>query len=215
MTTSTGRRRAPRGSLTRDRIVDAALDLIEEHGVDGVSMPKLAERLGVGVMSLYTHVDSRDDLLDAIAERVLGDLPVLSGDDWHERLAGHFRSLRHALATRPGLATVLATKNVAAPSVFEILEDVLSDLTESGIDGDESVRLYYDLLVYTLGFVAWELPRSRALPRGEYAERWRSAVAALDDRRHPTVHRLVEPLTSVATDEQFEGGLARIIGSVR
>ena len=215
MTTSTNRRRAPRGSLSRERIVDAALDLIEEDGVEGVSMPKLARRLGVGAMSLYTHVDSKDDLLDAIAQQVLGDLPMPSGGDWQERLADHFRSLREALATRPGLGTVLATKNVAVPEVFAILEDVLADLTESGVGDDESVRLYYDLLVYTLGFVAWELPRARAVPATEYAERWRAAVASIDVERHPTVHRLVEPLTGVATDEQFEGGLRRIIGSVR
>jgi AcrR family transcriptional regulator len=215
MTTSTSRSRAPRGSLSRDRILDAALALIEDAGVDGVSMPKVAKQLGVGVMSLYTHIDSKDDLLDAIAQHVLDDLPALSGEDWRERLAGHFRSLREALATRPGLGTVLATKNVVVPAVFAILEDVLRDLTDSGVGDDESVHLYYDLLAYTLGFVAWELPRARAMPNHEYAERWRSAVAELDDERHPTVHRLVEPLTSVASDVQFEGGLRRIIGSVR
>lgn len=215
MTTSTSPRRAPRGSLNRERIVDAALGLIEEEGVDGVSMPKLAKRLGVGAMSLYTHVDSKDDLLDAIAQHVLGGLPAPSGADWRARLADHFRSLRDALATRPGLGTVLATKNVAVPAVFTILEEVLADLTESGVGDEESVRLYYDLLAYTLGFVAWEIPRARAVSEAEYAQRWRTAVGALDEERHRTVRRLVEPLTGVATDDQFEGGLQRIIGSVR
>ena len=208
-----GRTRAPRGTLTRERIVSAALQLIDGEGIEAVSMPKLARQLGVGVMSLYSHVESKDDLLDAVASQVLASLPAPTGHDWQSRLACHFRDLRAALVQHPGLGTVLATKNVAVPAVFNLLEQRLADLTASGVGDEDAAHLYYDLLVYTLGFVAWELPRTRANTGGEYAERWRSAVGQLDEARHPTVHRLVEALTAVASDAQFEGGLRRIIGS--
>ena len=207
------RARVPRGTLTRERIVNAALELIDGDGIEAVSMPKLAKQLGVGVMSLYSHVASKDDLLDAVASQVLASLPIPSGDDWQTRLARHFRDLRNALVQHPGLGTVLATKNVAAPAVFDLLERQLSDLTTAGVADEDAVHLYYDLLVYTLGFVAWELPRTRTMTRREYAARWRSAVDQLDKAEHPTVHRLVGALTSVASDAQFEGGLRRIIFS--
>lgn len=214
MSSPSNRARAPRGTLTRALIVDAAVQLIDGDGIEAISMPKLARHLGVGVMSLYTHVDSKDDLLDAVAQQVLASLPAPPGEDWQIRLARHFWDLRAALVQHPGLGTVLATKNVAVPAVFDHLELRLSDLTASGVGDQEAVHLYYDLLVYTLGFVAWELPRTRATTRREYAKRWRSAVDQLDDADHPTIHRLVESLTTVASDRQFEGGLQRIIGSL-
>lgn len=212
MSTRPNRARAARGTLTRERIVDVAVQLVDGEGVEAISMPKLSKHLGVGVMSLYTHVDSKDDLLDAVAQRVLASLPAPSGEDWQTRLARHFWDLRAALVRHPGLGTVLATKNVAVPAVFDLLELRLSDVTASGVSDEEAVHLYYDLLVYTLGFVAWELPRTRSITRGEYAKRWRSAVDRLDEADHPTIHRLVAALTTVASDRQFKGGLRRIIG---
>jgi AcrR family transcriptional regulator len=215
MSSASTRSRAPRGTLTRDRIVAAALGLIDEAGVEALSMPKLAKQLGVGVMSLYTHVDSKDDLLDAVAQQVLAGVPAPSGGDWQARLACHFRDLRAEFARHPGLGMVLATKNVAVPAVFDLLEQRLSDLVASGVGDEESARLYYDLLAYTLGFVAWEIPRTRAITRTEYAARWRAALDEMGEAQHPTIGRLIDALISVASDEQFEGGLRRIIGSRR
>ena len=211
---TSGRRRARRGSLTRDRIVRAALELVDAGGVESLSMPKLADHLEVGVMSLYTHVASKDDLLDAITNEVLRGLPSPAGGDWRTRLAGHFRDLRAALVRHPGLGMVLATKNVAVPAVFEHLEQRLADLTAAGLGDEEAAHLYYDLLAYTLGFVAWELPRTRAMSADEYGRRWRAAVDELDGEQFPTVRRLVDALTTVASDEQFEGGLRRIIPGI-
>jgi len=207
--------RVPRGTLTRERIVNAALELIDGRGVEAVSMPKLAKKLGVGVMSIYTHVESKDDLLDGVASTVLASLPTPAGGNWIERLESHFRDLRAALLHHPGLGAVLASKNVAGPAVFDLLEERLSDLTASGIGDEDATHLYYDLLVYTLGFVAWELPRTRAIPRREYVKRWRSAVDHLDQASYPTLHRLVDALATVASDAQFDGGLRRIIRSAR
>src|SRR4051794_21061960 len=77
-----GRRsgRVPRNTLSRAGIVDAALALIDAEGLEAVTMPKLAERLGVGTMSLYRHVSDKDDLIDAAAERVMSDVEVPGGD---------------------------------------------------------------------------------------------------------------------------------------
>ena len=208
------RSRVRRGTLSETRVVDAALVLIDAEGVDALSMPKLARHLGVGVMSLYTHVKSKDALLDAVAQRVLSELPAPGGDDWQARLRSHFGDLRAALVGHPGLGMVLASKNVAVPAVFDILERSLGDLTAAGLPERESAHLYYDLLVYTVGFVAWELPRTHALSQTEYASRWRSAIGGLDQARYPTLHQLADALTTVASDQQFRDGLERIIGSV-
>lgn len=206
--------RVPRGTLNRDRIVDAALDLIDDAGTDALSMPRLARHLGVGVMSLYTHIDNKDDLLDAIVERVLVSLPSPTGDGWDERVRSHFAALRGAFLAHPGLGTVFMTKNVATRAVLDLLEVNLSELTVAGIADDEAVQLYYAMLTYTLGFVAWELPRTHAIPPDDYAGRWQTAIEATTTATHPTLHRLAASLTSVASPSQYDDGLRRLTRSI-
>src|SRR5256885_14776358 len=68
------RRRRPRGSLSREQVVEAALALADQEGLEPLSMQNLARRLECGVMTIYGYVDSKEDLLDAIALRGLSDL---------------------------------------------------------------------------------------------------------------------------------------------
>ncbi|BAS18300.1 uncharacterized HTH-type transcriptional regulator Mb1388c (plasmid) [Arthrobacter sp. Hiyo8] len=70
----TPRKRRPRGSLTREQVVEAALALADEEGLEALTMPMLARRLKCGVMTIYGYVNSKEDLLDAIAQRGLRDL---------------------------------------------------------------------------------------------------------------------------------------------
>jgi TetR/AcrR family transcriptional regulator, tetracycline repressor protein len=206
--------RVPRGTLTRDRIVDAALELIDDAGTEALSMPKLARHLGVGVMSLYTHVDNKDDLLDAIVERVLVSLPRPTGDGWEERIRSHFAALRTAFLAHPGLGTVFATKNVATAAVLDLLETNLAELTDAGIPDGEAVHLYYAMLTYTLGFVAWEIPRTQTHSAEEYARRWRAVIDTTSTTTHPTLQRMADTLVSVASPSQYDDGLRRLTGSV-
>lgn len=206
--------RAPRGSLTRDRIVDAALELIDADGTEALSMPKIARHLGVGVMSLYTHVDNKDDLLDAIVERVLFSLQPPTGDDWDERIRSHFAALRAAFLAHPGLGTIFATKNVATAAVLDLLETNLAELTDAGIADHEAVELYYAMLTYTLGFIAWEIPRTQTLSPEQYEHRWRAAIATTSTTTHPTLHRMADTLVSVASPSQYDNGLRRLTKSV-
>ena len=211
---STAMSRVPRGTLSRERIVDAALELIDESGTEALSMPKLARHLGVGVMSLYTHVDNKDDLLDTVVQRVLVSLPPPTGDGWDERIRSHFGALRDAFLAHPGLGTVFTTKNVAIDAVLDLLEANLAELTGAGIPDDEAVHLYYAMLTYTLGFVAWEIPRAQALPPDEYARRWRATIDTTTTATHPTLHRLVDTLVSVASPSQYDDGLRRLTSSI-
>jgi TetR/AcrR family tetracycline transcriptional repressor len=73
---------ASRERLTKPRIVDAALRIMDEEGLDAVSMRRVARELGVEAMSLYNHVQSKEEILDGICERVMSefDYPSPSGD---------------------------------------------------------------------------------------------------------------------------------------
>src|ERR1051325_242988 len=89
-------KRVPRNTLSRSMIVEAALELIDTAGLGAVTMPNVARHLGVGTMSLYRHVGDKSDLIDAVAERVMGQIGVPDGaaDDWEGRVVGYLRALR-------------------------------------------------------------------------------------------------------------------------
>ena len=80
----TAARPLARERLTRDRVLRAALDFIDAHGLAALSMPKLGAELGVRGMSLYSHVDSKDALLDGIVEIMSAEaeMPPAAGMDW-------------------------------------------------------------------------------------------------------------------------------------
>jgi AcrR family transcriptional regulator len=97
--------------LSRERIRDAALKLIDGHGLAELSMRKLAAELGVQAASLYKHYPTKDDVLEAVAGRVVVDIDTSgfeTGADWRGALASWARSYRSALAAHPNLVPYLA-----------------------------------------------------------------------------------------------------------
>jgi AcrR family transcriptional regulator len=110
---------ARRPQLTRQRVVAAAIELADREGIESISMRRLAQELGVEAMSLYTHVRSKDDLLDGMADAVISEIPLRAdGADWKTLLrqtvlAARAVMLRHTWAPRivetraaPGLAAL-------------------------------------------------------------------------------------------------------------
>jgi AcrR family transcriptional regulator len=201
------------GSLTRDAVVDGALELVDREGLEALTMPRLARHLGTGVMTIYGHIDNKADLVDALAERVLADVEVITGKpgDWERDLAEWMRHIRRVVLHHPALGAVLATRGLTTPSVFRHLEAGLGLLRSAGFDRRRAVEIYYALLTYTLGFLAWEIPRVHRQPRGAYTKQWSDAVAALPATEYPTLHELAKDLPHVATDSQFEAGLNALL----
>jgi TetR/AcrR family transcriptional regulator, tetracycline repressor protein len=210
-------KRVPRNTLSRARVVDGALALIDAEGLDAVTMPRLAKHLGVGTMSLYRHVDDKNDLINAVGERVLGDVQVPDGkdDDWEGRVVGYLRALRDAALAHPALARILAERGLTVGPVFEQLEQAHSVLRRAGFSELRAVRTFYALFTYVFGFVIWELPRVHEQPATSYVDSWNTAIDRLDADSYPTMHALRDELTTAASSEQFEFGLDRLIESLR
>jgi AcrR family transcriptional regulator len=209
--------RVPRHTLSRDRIVEAALALLDEQGFDAVTMPALAKRLGVGTMSLYRHVADKDDLVDAVAARVLSGVAVPDGDadDWKGRVVGYLRALRAATLAHPALSRILAEQGLTVGPVFEQLEGVHAVLQAAGFSDAGAVRTFYALLTYVFGFVVWELPRVHLQPAAAYTAAWNGALDRLDPADYPTLHALRDQLITTASSEQFEYGLERLLRGLK
>ena len=154
-------------------------------------MPRLAKHLGVGTMSLYRHVDDKNDLINAVAERVLGDVQVPDGkdDDWEGRVVGYLRALRDAALAHPALARILAERGLTVGPVFEQLEQAHSILRRAGFSDEGAVRTFYTLFTYVFGFVIWELPRVHEQPATAYVDSWNAAIDLLDINSYPPCTR--------------------------
>ena len=209
--------RVPRNTLSRPRIVDAALALINAEGLDAVTMPRLAERLGVGTMSLYRHIEGKDDLVNAVAERVLSGVEVPAGepDDWEGRVVGYLRAVRAQALAHPALSGILANRGLTVGPVFDQLEQIHSILRAAGFSDIDAVRAFYALLTYVFGFVIWELPRVHQQAPPSYTGAWTNALDQLDPNSYPNLHALREPLTTTASPDQFEYGLEHLVASLR
>src|ERR1043165_7757293 len=100
--------RRPRGSLTRDQIVEVALRLADQEGIEALTMPNLARSLECGVMTIYGYITSKEDLLGAIAQAGLRDLRLAQPPPRRldEILVAWGRSLRQILLALPSLPTL-------------------------------------------------------------------------------------------------------------
>ena len=210
-------RRVPRNTLSRSMIVEAALELIDAAGLDAVTMPNVARRLGVGTMSLYRHVGDKGDLIDAVAERVMGQIGVPDGaaDDWEGRVVGYLRALRETAAAHPALsARILADHGLTVGPVFVQLETVHGILVRAGFAPGDAVRAFYSLFTYVFGFVMWELPRVHQQPVTSTPPRG-TAPSMLSTRASIRICTRCALTCSAASDDQFEYGLSLLVESLR
>ncbi|NYG57080.1 AcrR family transcriptional regulator [Nocardioides daedukensis] len=154
------RGRPPRGTstLSRTAVVEATLRVSDADGIAAVSMRSVARELGVDPKSLYNHVHDKEDLLDAIAEHVLGglDFPPATGD-----LATDLRAIAHGFRERallhPEAAYLVLTRPLGSLEALAPVEAVLGVLHRAGFAAPESVHLLRSLLATVVGTLLREV----------------------------------------------------------
>jgi TetR/AcrR family tetracycline transcriptional repressor len=206
------RPRRARGTLTRDQIVNSALTLADQDGIESLSMPRLAAQLDCGVMTIYRYVADKGELLDAMAHSGLADLHLsrpLPTDPAGVMIAWG-RALRATLLRHPSLSAIFLSRPIIAAGIVTGVEALLGALARRGVSPDLGVRAVYVVLVHTTGFVAWELPRTHRQARETYAEAWRQLLASHRPDEFPLTASAADNLIGVAGEEQFEFGLVRL-----
>src|SRR3954469_9872529 len=103
-------------SLTRERVAETALELVDREGIDGLSMRRLADALGVGTMTLYGYFRSKRELLDAVVDAAVTDRPVPPAEaDWREQLRALVLGARRNLLRHPALVEIRVRQPVLQP----------------------------------------------------------------------------------------------------
>lgn len=211
-TVKTRRPRRARGSLTREQVVEAALALADRDGLEGLSIQSLARSLECGVMTIYGYIESKGDLLDAIAQRGLRDLhlPRPLPDEVESILLAWGHGLRRLLVEHPSLPMIFLAQAVVGPGIFRGVEALLGRLARARMAPSAGVHAIYAVLIYTTGYVAWELPRTHRQAQSAYAASWRREFANLQSAEFPLAGGVLDELAQVAGDAQFELGLTAL-----
>jgi AcrR family transcriptional regulator len=143
-------RRTP---LTRDRVLEAAVDLADREGIEAVSMRKLGQELGIEAMSLYTHVRDKDDLLDGMVEVVVGRIPMRSsGSDWKAAMRQLVLAARKVMFRDPWAPRVIASRTDPGPAMMRYMETALAILRDGGFSIDLAHHAMHVLGSRVLGF---------------------------------------------------------------
>ncbi len=142
-----------RTTLTRARVVDAAIELADREGIDAVSMRRLGQELGVEAMSLYTHVKGKDDLLAAMADGVVAQVPVERvAEDWRTALRAMILGARAGMLRHPWAARVIEASEQPGPATIGYMDAVAAVLLEGGFSADLAHHALHVLGSRVLGF---------------------------------------------------------------
>jgi len=154
MTTQQARVERP-SRLTRDRVLEAALSLADEAGIEALTMRRLGEELGVGPMALYRHVANKDDLVDAMVDVVFAEIGVPSADaDWRTAMRDRAIAVRDALVRHRWATGMLESRMNPGPANLQHHDAVIGSLRAAGFDISMAAHAYSLLDSYIYGFAA-------------------------------------------------------------
>ena len=201
--------------LTREHVLAVALDVLDESGLDRLTMRRLSAALGVENGATYWHFPSKQELLEHMADALLAGVTTGLPDDrpWDELVPELARGLRRALLSRRDGARLFSGRFFPLPNALAYGEALAGLLARAGLDPRAAAWASDTLTFYVVAHVTEE-QLTRALPDGGDAARAR-LDAALDPARHPHLAAARADLAGGDPGEHFEHGLALVLAGIR
>ncbi|MGY2067744.1 TetR/AcrR family transcriptional regulator [Blastococcus sp. SYSU DS0619] len=216
---------AGRSGLDRRRILGAAIEYIDAHGLNALTMRRLGAHLGVEAMALYRYVPGREQLLDGVVESVIDelygdpDVHLAASHGWQDYLQRLAHGVRRIALAHPEVFPLVATRPPAAPWVrpplrsLRWVESFLDALIDSGFTEEAAVAAYRAYSSFLLGHLLLEVSQKGVkISPLDQPEGVPDAAASTDLGDYPTVVRL-EPLLSLdESAAEFEEALENLLG---
>lgn len=207
--------------ITRDLVLTTALGLIDRHGIEHLSMRRLATALGCDPMTIYRHATNKAGLLDGVVESVFGELEVDAADpDWAGQLRLIARRYRRLALAHPKVVPLLVTRPLATPlglrppGTLRPLEGVLALLTKAGFSGPDALHVYRALFGFLTGHVINELQELVDNP-DEVDDLLRLGLHRLPLAQFPLLRSLASTLASYDGATELERGLDILISGLK
>ena len=226
--------RGPKQGTDLEAIVRTAIELADAEGLDAVSMRRVAERLGLGTMSLYTYVPGKGELLDLMLDTVHGERagePIPTGPSAREQLEGLARSQWQFHERHPWTLYIASGRAVLGPNELDVYEAALSVASGLGVSARDAVAIVDSIGLFVRG-VARDAAEAEAAERVTglsemewWTERDRILTSKMTDERYPTLGRLAAAGGFDVPDDtpnynlkfildDFEFGLQRLIDGI-
>jgi AcrR family transcriptional regulator len=205
----------PGEPLTRQRVLEVALHLIDREGLEGFSMRKLGAMLGVEAMALYNHVENKRALFDGVIELLLAEglSPKQLNGTPREELWAFAHAFRDVLRAHPRVLPLVATSPLRTPATLALLDRLLATLHRAQITGVQSIYALQCLVGFIVGHTWIEIgtPPVADLERGPNGPTvWQQFPAA----SYPTLHALLPEITQWHADQEFDFGLQALFQSL-
>ena len=213
--------------LDRDRILTAAIEFIDEHGLSALTMRRLGASLGVEAMALYRYVPGREDLLDGVVNEVVetlfhkddgDDIYVEDHNGWQDYLMRLAHGMRRIALAHPSVFPLVASRPPAAPWVrpplrsLRMVESFLGTLTDAGFSDQAAVAAYRAYSSFLLGHLLLEVTQIGAQvslldqPEGDP-----EAQASTDLTQFPSLLRTEKLLSLDKSAAEFEEALENLL----
>ena len=206
-----------RTPLTRERVLRAALQIVDAEGVEALSMRRLAHDLDREAMSLYRYAASKAALLDGVVELVLSELVIDSdAQDWREELRQLARDYRRLALAHPHTVALLVTRPLStplgrrAPGVLRPLEDFLQLLVNAGFSAAQALHAYRLFFGFLTGHVLDELQEVVDNPE-ESDDLLRLGLHRLPRNQFPQLRAVAGELATYDGAEHLEHGVAMML----
>ena len=205
-----------RSPLTKERVLQAAVDLADAHGLGALTMRRLGADLGVEAMSLYKHVANKDEILDGIVELVVGAIEIpKEGSDWKEAMKRRAMSAREVLGRHSWALGLLESRGSMGPTLMRYVDAILGNLRSAGFSIENAVHAFWLLDCYVYGQVVQEAN----LPFGASAEAVVSEELLpqhITSSEYPHLIEVGEHALSsdYSVDSEFEFGLDLILDAL-
>jgi len=177
----------PREALTKERILQAAVALADEGGVESLSMRRIAQELDVVPMALYKHVANKDEMLDAMVDVVVGEIdPPLEDTDWKTAIRERVLSARRALLRHPWASQVIESRPEPTPTVIAYMDSMMGILRSGGFSIDLMHHTMHVMGSRILGFSQELFDDTSSMPEEEAIAMWAQLA-----ERYPNIAALV------------------------
>jgi AcrR family transcriptional regulator len=212
--------RRGRVRLTREAILDGCVQLVAAEG-ESFTLARLGEHLGVDATAVYRHYRDKDDLLRAVADRVLWSVTVELPDrgseaGWRAVVTEICVRLRCVHLVHPTLAALARSGPPLEVNEFDLTERLLAELRSAGLTPTLAALAYHALIELAVGSAVLDAPLARLDPgeRGRVYRRWQSAYRVLDPTRYPVSVDLAESLYAGSAEERFTFALERLLDGI-
>ena len=219
MATKTQRTERRADALSKERIVEAAIEILDAGGESALTFRALAARLATGSGAIYWHVANKDDLLTATTSNVIAHVMtvVVTGADPREAIRTVALGVFDAIDAHPWVGTQLSREPWQS-AVMEIFEGIGGQLLALGVPERAQFDCASALVNYILGLAGQYAAAARLLARDADRSAFLATVAArwaqLDPAEHPFVHRVATQLPEHDDREQFLAGIDLILAGI-